>query len=363
MQRALALAERARGRTSPNPLVGAVLVRDGEIVGEGYHQQAGGPHAEIYALRAAGERSRGATLYVTLEPCSHHGRTPPCTEALIAAGIAAAHMAMLDPNPRVNGQGRARLEQAGIVTTVGLGAREAARQNEAFITYIRQGRPFVIAKYACSLDGKIATRSGESRWISGEQSRRRVHELRDQMDAIMVGANTVLNDDPRLTTRLPERESVQHPLRIVADSRGRLPLAARVFDPALPGRTILATTAACPQEQREALEERGTEILLLPAGEGGRLDLAALLRALGQREITSLLVEGGGTLLDAFFRARLVDRVLAFIAPLIIGGAAAPAAVSGEGVARLGQAARLRELEVERVGPDLLLSGYPHWPE
>lgn len=361
MRRALELAGLARGRTSPNPLVGAVIVRDGEIVGEGYHRRAGTPHAEVHALRDAGERARGATLYVTLEPCNHYGRTPPCTEALIAAGIAEVYMAMLDPNPLVNGQGRERLERAGIRTFVGLCGQEAAALNRPFITHITQGRPLVIVKVACSLDGKIATRTGESRWISGELARQRVHKLRDEVDAIMVGANTAIVDDPRLTTRLPGGEEVQHPLRIVVDSRGRVPLAARLFDPELPGRAMLATTAACSLVHREALRQRGIEVLVLPAGPDGRVELSALLQELGRQQVTSLLVEGGGTLLDAFFRARLVDQVLAFVAPLIIGGREAPSAVGGEGVALLREAPRLVNPSVEQVGEDFLISGAPRW--
>ncbi len=363
MRRALELAARARGRTSPNPVVGALVVRDGRVVGEGYHHRAGTPHAEVHALRAAGERARGATLYVTLEPCNHYGRTPPCTEAIIAAGIARVHMAMLDPNPLVNGRGQARLEAAGIPTTVGLCGKEAAELNEAFSTHITTGRPFVIAKFACSLDGKIATATGESRWISGPEARRRVHELRDQVDAIMVGSRTVLLDDPRLTTRLerpadPERGS-HHPLRIVADSRGRVPLEARIFDPALPGRTLVAATAAFPPERRRELARRGIEVLALPADPDGRVDLTALLDELGRRQVLSLLVEGGGTLLASFFRAGLVDKVLAFVAPLIIGGQEAPSVVAGLGVTHLEQATRLERVRVERVGEDILVCGYP----
>ncbi len=358
MQRALALAAQGRGRTSPNPMVGAVIVRDGKAVGEGYHERAGTPHAEIYALRMAGERARGAVLYVNLEPCCHYGRTPPCTEAILAAGIAEVHMAMLDPNPLVNGKGRARLEEAGIRTVAGELEEEARELNEAFITYITAGRPFVIAKFASSLDGKIATRTGHSRWISGEEARRRVHELRDTVDAILVGADTVIADNPLLTTRLPDREG-RHPLRIVADSRGRVPLEAHIFDPALPGHTLVAATPAFPPERRAALEDRGVEVLVLPADPQGRVDPAALLEALGRREVTSLLLEGGGTLLEAFFRAGLVDKVLAFIAPLIIGGYDAPTAVAGEGFARLEEAIQLERVRVEWVGEDLLISGYP----
>jgi diaminohydroxyphosphoribosylaminopyrimidine deaminase/5-amino-6-(5-phosphoribosylamino)uracil reductase len=357
MQRALELAAQARGRTSPNPMVGAVIVRAGRVVGEGYHRQAGTPHAEVHALRAAGDLARGATLYVNLEPCNHQGRTPPCTEALIAAGIAEVHMAMLDPNPLVNGQGRARLEAAGIRTVVGECAEPARELNEAFVTYITAGRPFVIGKFAASLDGKIATRTGESRWITGEAARLRGHELRDTVDAILVGAATVIADDPLLTTRRPGRE-VRHPLRVVLDSRGRVPLEARVLDPALPAKTLLAATAALPAERRAALESRGVEVLVLPADAQGRVDLAALLETLGRRQVTSLLVEGGGTVLASFFQAGLVDKVVAFLAPLVIGGQEAPSAVSGTGVAHLADAARLERVQVERVGEDVLVTGY-----
>jgi len=316
--------------------------------------------AAALAVQKAGERARGAVLYVNLEPCSHYGRTPPCTEALIAAGIAEVHMAMLDPNPLVNGQGRARLEEAGIRTAVGACQAEARELNEAFVTYITAGRPFVTAKFAASLDGKIATRTGESRWISSPDARRRAHELRDTVDAILVGAETIITDDPLLTTRLPDRQG-HHPLRVIADSRGRVPLEARVLDPTLPGRTVIAATATLAAEQRAGLSRRGIEILALPADERGRVDLRALLEELGRREVTSLLVEGGGTILEAFFRARLVDRVLAFIAPRIIGGQEAPSAVAGEGVAHLVDAPHLERMRVEVVGGDLLISGYPRW--
>jgi diaminohydroxyphosphoribosylaminopyrimidine deaminase/5-amino-6-(5-phosphoribosylamino)uracil reductase len=341
-------------------MVGAVIVREGRVIGEGYHQQAGTSHAEIHALRAAGDQARGATLFVNLEPCNHYGRTPPCTEALIAAGLAEVHMAMLDPNPIVSGQGRARLEAAGIRTVVGECEAAARELNEVFGTFISTGRPFVIAKFAASLDGKIATRTGESRWITGESARQRVHELRDTVDAILVGVSTVITDDPLLTTRLPGRD-VRHPLRVILDSRGRIPLDARVLDPALPGKTLLATTSACPAERQRSLESHGIELLSLPADDQGRVNLPALLAALGQRQVTSLLVEGGGTVLDAFFRARLVDKVLVFLAPLLIGGQEAPGAVSGEGSARLADAVRLERLRVERIGEDLLVTGCPCW--
>ncbi|HEY66108.1 MAG TPA: bifunctional diaminohydroxyphosphoribosylaminopyrimidine deaminase/5-amino-6-(5-phosphoribosylamino)uracil reductase RibD [Caldilineae bacterium] len=361
MRRALRLAERGRGRTSPNPMVGAVLVRDGQIIGEGFHPRAGEPHAEIMALRQAGKSARGATLYVTLEPCCHFGRTPPCTRAIIAAGVAEVHMAMLDPNPRVAGRGRAELEAAGIRTFVGELEAEARVLNETFIHWITTGRPFVIAKFAMSLDGKIATRSGDSRWITGPAAREQVHQLRDQVDAILVGVNTVIADDPQLTTRL-DKDDIRHPLRVIVDSRGRIPLTAQVLDPVLPGRTMVATTEAMPIEQRRALSFRGVQVLVLPS-QDGRVSLPDLLEELGRREVTSVLVEGGGTIIGTFFAQRLVDKVVAFIAPIIIGGREAPTPVGGLGVERLSQALRLERVQVEWLGSDLLVTGYPAWQE
>jgi diaminohydroxyphosphoribosylaminopyrimidine deaminase/5-amino-6-(5-phosphoribosylamino)uracil reductase len=366
MARALELARGVKGRTSPNPAVGAVLVRDGRIVGEGATQPSGGPHAEPVALAAAGDLARGATLYVTLEPCSHHGRTPPCADALVGAGIAAAHIATLDPNPQVAGSGRARLEAAGIPTHVGDGATAARALNEDFARWITTGRPLVIAKYAMSLDGRIATRTGNARWISGPVSLRETHAQRDRVDAILVGVGTVLADDPQLTTRieLPARP-VQHPWRVVVDSQCRTPPAARVAGRAAAGRTTIYTTAAAPTERRAALEAAGVEVCVLPA-DGGRVSLGALLDEVGHRDVTSLLVEGGAAVHGALFDGSHVDQVTAFVAPVIIGGTAAPGAVGGEGVARLVDAARLMDIEVQRLGADTLISGYVRrvrWPE
>ena len=367
MARALDLARAVKGRTSPNPAVGAVLVRDGRIVGEGATQPPGQPHAEAVALAAAGAGARGATLYVTLEPCSHYGRTPPCADALVAAGIAEAHIATLDPNPAVAGRGRARLAAAGIRTYVGEGAALARTINEDFARWITTGRPLVIAKYAMSLDGRIATRTGEARWISGPESRQEVHRLRDCVDAILVGAATVLADDPELTTRLerPARPP-RHPWRLVADSRCRTPPSARVLRRDLPGRTTIVTTAAAPPQRRAALAAAGAEVWELPDKDNvGQVSLEALLDALGRQQVTSLLVEGGPTLLGAFFDRGLVDHVMAFVAPFVLGGAA-PAAVGGEGVARLAEAPRLLDPEVRRIGADTLISGPLRtvvWPE
>ena len=357
MKRALCLAERGRGRTSPNPMVGAVLVKDGRIVGEGFHPRAGEPHAEIFALRQAGEQARGATLYINLEPCCYHGRTPPCTQSLIAAGVAEVHLAMFDPNPLVAGRGRAELEAAGIRTMVGEREAEARALNEVFAHWITTGRPFVIAKFAMSLDGKIATRTGDSRWITGPAARHYVHQLRDQVDAILVGVETVITDDPLLTTRL-ERADVRHPLRVILDCTGRIPPTARVLDAALPGRTVIATTEVMPAERHQSLMAGGVEVLMLPA-EDGCVSLTALLAMLGQRQVTSLLVEGGGTVLGSFFAHGLVDKVLVFLAPLIIGGRDAPTPVGGTGVACIAEAWRLERVRVRQLGPDVLISGYP----
>ena len=348
MRRALALARRALGTTSPNPAVGAVLVRDGEVVGEGCTQPPGGPHAEAVALRRAGERARGATLYITLEPCCHtRKRTPPCTRAIVAAGVAGVHVATLDPNPQVSGRGVEALRAAGIEVTVGEGEPEARQVNEAYFKHMATGLPFVTAKFAMSLDGKIATASGDSRWVSGPVARQLAHRLRRQADAVMVGINTVLADDPRLTARDGAARVVKSPLRVVVDSRGRLPPTARLLSE--PGDTVLATVG--PQPKVNA------QVWPLP-GEGGRVDLPALLAQLGQRGVMSVLVEGGGVLLASLLKAGLVDKLHAVISPIIIGGAAAPTPVAGKGVEKVAQALGLARVRVERRGPDIIVSGY-----
>jgi diaminohydroxyphosphoribosylaminopyrimidine deaminase/5-amino-6-(5-phosphoribosylamino)uracil reductase len=357
MKRALALARRGQGYTSPNPAVGAVVVKAGRIVGEGYHRRAGAPHAEMEALRAAGEATRGATLYVTLEPCNHYGRTPPCTEAIIEAGISEVFYAVADPNPHVAGNGQQRLASAGIAVHHGLGAAKATDLNRFFFHMIKTGRPYVVAKFASSLDGKIATRTGHSQWITGSEAREAGHGLRHLVDAILIGADTAITDNPQLTTRLP-RSEVRHPLRIVLDSRGRVPLASRLYQADLPGQTLVAATQAMPPAHLAALEQQGVETLLLPATASGRIDLAALLAELGRRQLTSLLVEGGGQVLGSFFEAALVNEVWAFLAPLIIGGQAAQSPVSGSGSATLTDAFRLKHATVETVGCDFLIRGF-----
>jgi len=353
MARALELARAALGRTSPNPTVGAVVVKDGEVVGEGFHPGAGGPHAEVVALRQAGERARGATLYVTLEPCSHYGRTPPCVDEIIRAGVALVRYAMDDPDPQAGG-GRAKLEAAGVRVVAGEREAEARRLNEAYIKHRTTGLPFVIAKFAASLDGKIAAVSGDSRWISGPEARDWAQTLRSQVDAILVGAGTVIMDDPLLTAR-PRGETVERqPLRVVVDSTGRTPAAARMLGPG----AMVATTDQAPAPWREQVHERGAEVLVLPTGPDGRVLLRPLLETLGRRGILSLLVEGGGVILGSFVDAGLVDKVHAVIAPVIIGGPARMA-VEGRGATRMTQALRLRDVTVERLGEDVLITGYP----
>ncbi len=354
---ALDLARQGRGRTNPNPMVGAVLVREGEVVGTGYHQAAGGSHAELVALRKAGEKAKDAVLYVNLEPCSHHGRTPPCTDALIQAGVKEVVAAMSDPNPLVSGRGFLILESAGIKVKKGVLEDKARKLNEVFVKYITTRTPFVMVKTAMSLDGKIATRTGESQWITGEKSRQYVHRLRDRCDAIVVGIETVLKDNPRLTTRLAEGGG-QDALRVVVDSTARLPLDARVINPRSRSKIVLATTEAAPPDKCQALLEKGVQVLLLPSREG-RVDLLALMLKLGEKEIASVLVEGGGTLNYSLLEAGVVDKLFVFIAPVIFGGQNSPTAIAGEGIAALSNAWHLEQLELKKFDQDLLVIGYP----
>ncbi len=364
MARALALAETARGFSSPNPPVGAVIVDATGIVGEGATRPVGGPHAEIVALHAAGERARNATMYVTLEPHSFHGHTPPCTVAIIAAGIARVVIATLDPNPRVHGEGVAQLRAAGIEVMVGPGQAAAIRLVAPFAHWLKTGQPMGIAKIAMSLDGKIATRGGESQWITGPAARTAGHRLRQACDVILVGSGTVLADDPLLTTRLPDLDGdrVRHPLRVLLDSRGRVATSARMLTPttvggaAVPGAALVATTAGAPAAWRAALAAQGTEVAVLSADVGGHVDLAALWRLLGARGALTVLIEGGSGVLGAALARNLVQRVVTFIAPRVIGGVAAPGPVGEPGWARLDDALRLRWDLVERVGEDIMVT-------
>ena len=393
MRSALELAASGTGWVSPNPLVGCVIVNNGEVVGRGYHQRFGGPHAEVNALHEAGNRARGAVLYVTLEPCCHTGKTPPCVDAILQAQLGRVVAAMRDPNPRVDGGGLARLESAGIEVTVGVCEAEARRLNEAFVKHVTTRRPFVTSKSAITLDGKIATRSGASRWITGEAARAAGHQLRHANDAILVGIGTVLQDDPQLTTRLflppPSRRGPfflppplgrgpfffpppsgrgsggglqpgANPLRIVIDSTLRLSPGAQVADVAAERRTLIVTTEQAEAAKVKTLEARGVEVIRLPACGAGRVNLDALCAVLGERGIASVLVEGGAVLTAALLRQRLIDKMVFFVAPKIIGGDGI-SAFGPCGIDTMEQALSLRDLTSRQVGDDLMLEAYPAW--
>jgi len=355
MEVALELACRGKGTTSPNPMVGAVVVKQGEVVGAGFHQELGGPHAEVIALKNAGVRAKGSTLYVNLEPCSHYGRTPPCTEAIIRAGIKKVVVAMQDPNPEVSGAGIEKLLSSGIEVKKGILEEKARQLNEFFIKYISTGLPFVVLKWAMTLDGKIATRTGDSRWISGESSRELVHHLRHQVDGIIAGIGTVLKDDPLLTTRIEEGRDAA---RIVVDTYGQMPRNARVVNPSSFAPTLWMVGEDTPLPLEKEYKENGVEIFRLPKKDD-RVCLTSLLKLLGEKEITSVMVEGGGTLNYGFFAEDLVDKVYAFVAPLICGGEEAVTPVEGKGTARLREAWKLENINLQRFGDDYLLTGYP----
>ncbi|MGH7641802.1 MAG: bifunctional diaminohydroxyphosphoribosylaminopyrimidine deaminase/5-amino-6-(5-phosphoribosylamino)uracil reductase RibD [Candidatus Dormibacteria bacterium] len=353
MARALILAQLGRGRTSPNPMVGAVLTRDGSLVGEGHHARAGSPHAEVVALEQAGERARGATLWVTLEPCCHTGRTGACTKRLLEAGVSAVQVATLDPNPKVHGRGVAELRAAGVAVSLGEREAEARALIREFAVWVTQGRPAVTLKIAMSLDGKVASAGGESQWITSEASRARAHQLRSEHDAVMVGLGTVLADDPRLTARgVPQ--GFRQPLRVIVDSQLRTPATARVLTTE-GAPVVVATTADAEPIRARALSAAGAELMTIPSV-AGRVSLPDLLRQLGEREVLSLLVEGGPTLLGSFWGQRLGDRIAAFVAPLLLGGTAAPGPVGGQGAATLTDGWRLGPLRAEPLGADLLLT-------
>ena len=358
MEQALKLARLALGEVSPNPAVGAVIVKDDEIIGQGYTQPPGHDHAEIVALKQAGVKARGATIYITLEPCNHFGRTPPCSQAIIAAGIKRAHIATLDDNPVVFGQGKAELEAAGIEVHVGEHRETARELNEAYFKYINTGLPFVIAKYAMSLDGKIATRSGDSKWISSEDSRSFSHNLRHDADVIMAGVGTVIADDPKLTARCcAGRGGTSHkqPLRVVVDSTGKTPTTACLFSE--PGKTIIALGGNASTEVKSAYLKAGAEVAEFPDGHS-RVDLSALMKYLGQQQVTSVLVEGGGTLLGSLFDAGLIDKVIVFIGPVIIGGDNARTPVAGAGAEKIAAAQWLENVRVSQIGTDAVIIGY-----
>jgi len=356
MLQALELAARASGCTHPNPLVGCVIVKNGQVIGEGWHREAGGAHAEINALVNAGDDANGATLYVTLEPCNHTGRTPPCTAAIVKAGIKHVVFAISDTNPSAGG-GAVHLAHQGIDVTAGVLEDEARYLNRFFFHHIETGKPFVVAKTATSLDGRIATHTGHSQWITSPQARQRGHELRQSVDVIMVGADTVIQDDPALTVRLDDAyEKVEHPRPIIFDSRGRIPLTHQLLNGSLSTTSTVVTTDQMTEEHRVALESKGNRVLVMPTDASGkRPDLKAVLEILGDEGVQSVLVEGGPSLQGAFLDAGLIDEVWSFIAPTLIGGESAPAAFAATGAPTLDKATRLEHIRSEWVGPDLLL--------
>ncbi len=353
MRLALRLALKGAGRTSPNPLVGAVLVRDGKIIATGYHQRAGSDHGEIVALKRARRRARGATLYLNLEPCNHQGRTPPCTLALIQSRVKRVVVGMVDPNPLVSGKGIRRLRRAGIQVRAGLLEDECRRLNEAFSKYITRRIPFVILKLAVSLDGRIATSTGDSRWVTGSVSRRYVHQLRDRVDAVLVGAGTVLADDPKLTCRIP---GGRDPWRVVLDGRLRIPLKAQLLRQRGPEKSIVVTGPRAPIKKVEAIRRYGARVWKFPLREG-RIPFAPLLKRLGEMGLLSVMIEGGAATASWALHEGVVDKLLFFYAPKIIGGDGIRM-IGPLGIKKISHARRIKDIEVKRFGRDFLVSGY-----
>ena len=355
MKRALRLAR--RGKTSPNPMVGAVVVREGQVLGEGFHPRAGEPHAEVFAFMQVGPLAKGADLYVTLEPCCHQGRTPPCTDAIIKSGVKRVFAAMQDPNPQVGGKGFQILRQAGIEVEVGLMESEARELNEAYVKRITTGLPFVLWKAAMTLDGKIATRTGDSRWVTGEKARQHVHRLRAQSDAIMVGIGTILADDPELTAREGARgregEGAKNPIRVVIDSEGRTPVGSKVLNSEAP--TVIITRRNAPEVNLDRLWESGATVMGVRDIEG-RIDLRYVMAELGKMGINRILLEGGGELAASMLAEGLIDKGLIFIAPKIVGGRDAKTPVEGEGIEFMREAINTSSPTIKRFGQDVALS-------
>jgi diaminohydroxyphosphoribosylaminopyrimidine deaminase/5-amino-6-(5-phosphoribosylamino)uracil reductase len=368
MLEAVAEAELGRGRTHPNPVVGALVVSKGEVIARGHHAKAGGPHAEVVALREAGERARGADLYVTLEPCDHHGRTPPCTEAVLASGVRRVVIGSVDPNPLVHGRGIRRLRAAGLRVDVGVLRDACDAANEMWFKFITRKLPWVMLKAAVTLDGKIATRSGDSRWVSGRESRLLGHVLRDEMDAVLIGVGTALADDPRLTARLPRMVrgpgraaagvAPRDPVRVVVDSTARLPPAARLLRQRSSAPTLVACTLRAPPARIAALERAGAEIVRCRADRAGRVDLTDLLRRLAGRGLTSVMVEGGARIHGSFLERRLWDEVYLFVAPKLAGEGGLTWA-GFQGPSRMGEAPAARIVDSSRLGDDLLVTARP----
>jgi diaminohydroxyphosphoribosylaminopyrimidine deaminase/5-amino-6-(5-phosphoribosylamino)uracil reductase len=350
MRRALALAARAAGRTSPNPLVGALVVKDGAVVGEGCHLCAGTPHAEVHALAAAGEAARGATIYVTLEPCCHYGRTGPCADALIAAGVKKVVAAMTDPNPKISGSGFKKLRSAGITVVTGVMKREAEKLNSAYLASFKERAPFIILKAAMTLDGKIATRTGDSKWITGTDARAYVHRLRARIDAIMVGITTVLRDDPELTSHGKGR----NPVRVIIDPSLKIPMKSRVLDDQ--AATVIVCGTMADREKMEELRRRKAIVLPVEA-KGGRMDFKSIIRRLNGISLYRILIEGGGETISRALSDGIGDQVLFFISPKIIGGRDACTPVEGAGLAKVADAIHLKKWQCRRIGGDILITG------
>jgi diaminohydroxyphosphoribosylaminopyrimidine deaminase / 5-amino-6-(5-phosphoribosylamino)uracil reductase len=355
MKHALTLARKGAGFVSPNPLVGAVVVKDEKILSEGWHKEFGGAHAEVNAIAGAGEAAKGADLYITLEPCSHQGKTPPCTDLIIRSGIKRVIIGMKDPNPLVNGKGIAVLKENGIEVLTGLLEEECKQLNEVFIKFISSHKPFVIFKYAMTLDGKIATVDNASRWITGEESRKIVHKLRNNMSSVMVGADTVIFDDPMLNVRLKGKNWKQ-PLKVIADSSFRIPLNSRVLT-AEPQLCLIACTEKADKAKVMEARRMGAQVLFCPEKDG-RVGLDFLFTTLGAMDIDGVLLEGGSTLAFSALKEGLVDKIIAFVAPKILGGATAPTAVGGAGFAKMEDALNLYSMKMKKVGRDLMFEGY-----
>ncbi len=359
MKEALRQAFKGLGRTSPNPAVGAVIVRDGEIISSGYHHKAGLPHAEVEALNKLGDRAENSTLYVTLEPCNHHGRTPPCTEAIVKSGIKRVVIGMDDPNPDVEGGGCKFLEEHGVSTTIGVLEKECRRLNEAFLKFITLRRPFVILKSALTIDGLTATNKGHSKWITGKKSRRFVHGLRDRVDAVMVGVGTVLADDPLLTARL-SRGRGKDPLRIILDTHLKTPANARILNHDSAADTLIAVGPDVPTEELKKFRKKGVLTLLCPV-KSHRIDLNALMDILGEMTITSLLVEGGATIAGSLLREKLIDKFYIFRAPKIFGGSNGIPMATGPGPENMDQCLGLKDTRIRQFEEDILTIGYPDY--
>jgi len=355
MNLALDLARKSEGQTNPNPLVGAVIVKSGKVVAKGYHEKAGLPHAEAIALNKAGTKARGADLYVNLEPCCHHGRTPPCTEAIISAGIKRVILGIRDPNRLVNGRGIRFLRKQGVEVVIGVLRRDCHKINEHFIKYITTGRPWVILKSAVSLDGKIATRTGDSKWITGSKARAYAHRLRSRVDAILVGAETVRMDDPQLTVR-PKKKGMRNPVRIIVSGKGSISTSAKIFNNAHKERVIYVANASLPLVRKKKLQKIGVEVLLVKYRKK-KVDLPLLMDALGKMKITSIMIEGGSEISGNALKEKLVDKLIYFLAPKIIGGKNAPGPVGGQGISRIEDFIEVKEISIEKLGNDFVIEG------